>query len=151
MLGQGEHEGGLAMLEMGAAQVAAPPGQEGAEPTPPPPQPLGPPPPIMVHDARLDAMHRVEGREPPLDEKMKGQLEVAQKIGTKDFPHWNTKDKNFPKENKPGAPALVIEVQRQDPEQQPKNWSVPKLCEFLRDNPLQKSRSRRVGRWLEVR
>jgi len=41
MWGEGEYESGLALLGMGAAQVAAPPGQVGAEPTPPPPQPLG--------------------------------------------------------------------------------------------------------------
>ena len=50
--------------------------------------------------------------------------------------HWNTKDKSFPKENRPGAPALVFEVLCRDPSSRPKAWDVVKLCKWLHEHPV---------------
>ena len=68
-----------------------------------------------------------------MTEKLKAQLQVCRTIKP-GCTHWNVKDSEFPKENKPSKVALQMEVQRRDPTRKPANWDVGKLCAWLRGN-----------------
>ena len=82
-----------------------------------------------------------EASEGPQDETGEGevseafakQLEVARTIKPGCL-HWNVKAKDFPREGKPTAAALRLEVLRRTPEAQPKAWSLEKLCKHLVEN-----------------
>jgi len=66
--------------------------------------------------------------------KEEAMAAVARTIGSS-CQHWNTKDNEFPKKNKPDSATLRAEVLRRDKEQRPGHWYVQKLCEWLRDHP----------------
>ena len=66
--------------------------------------------------------------------KEEAMAAVARTIGSSGQ-HWNTKDNEFPKKNKPDSATLRAEVLRRDKEQRPGHWHVQKLCEWLRDHP----------------